>query len=124
MVHQVYVPKRHPTWSIKEARNALERMVGVMDDWGTFDIWLAQYLTEPGMRRSVTRVEFHRKPGTGARRPAGTEAGGAVPPHLPQAAGACGLSRKRSSDGVRKMTMQTQAAAAEAAAGRGRGDRA
>jgi segregation and condensation protein A len=58
MVHEVYVPKRHPTWSIKEARTALERMVGVMDDWGTFDIWLAQYLTEPGMldatRDSVT----------------------------------------------------------------------
>lgn len=58
MVHQIYVPKRHPTWSIKEARNALERMVGVMDDWGTFDLWLAQYLAEPGMRRSVTASSF------------------------------------------------------------------
>ena len=58
MVHQIYVPKRHPTWSIKEARNALERLVGVMDDWGTFDIWLAQYLTDPGMRRSVTASSF------------------------------------------------------------------
>ena len=58
MVHQVYVPRRHPTFSIKEARNALERMVGVMDDWGTFDIWLAQYLAEPGMRRSVTASSF------------------------------------------------------------------
>ena len=58
MVHQVDVPRRHPTWSIKEARNALERLVGVMDDWGTFDRWLAQYLTEPGMRRSVTASSF------------------------------------------------------------------
>ena len=58
MVHQVYVPRRHPTWSIKEARNALERLVGVMDDWGTFDSWLAQYLAEPGMRRSVTASSF------------------------------------------------------------------
>jgi segregation and condensation protein A len=58
MVHQVYVPKRHPTWSIKEARTALERLVGVMDDWGTFDSWLAQYLAEPGMRRSVTASSF------------------------------------------------------------------
>ena len=58
MVHQVYVPRRHPTWSIKEARNALERLVGVMDDWGTLDRWLAQYLTEPGMRRSVTASSF------------------------------------------------------------------
>ena len=58
MVHQVYVPRRHPTWSIKEARNALERLVGVMNDWGTFDIWLAQYMSEPGMRRSVTASSF------------------------------------------------------------------
>jgi segregation and condensation protein A len=58
MVHQVYVPRRHPTWSIKEARNALERLVGVMDDWGTFDIWLAQYMGDPGMRRSVTASSF------------------------------------------------------------------
>lgn len=58
MVHQIYVPKRHPTWSIKEARTALERLVGTMDDWGTFDIWLAQYMAEPGMRRSVTASSF------------------------------------------------------------------
>ena len=58
LVHQVYVPRRHPTWSIKEARTALERLVGVMDDWGTFDRWLAQYLAEPGMRRSVTASSF------------------------------------------------------------------
>jgi segregation and condensation protein A len=56
--HQAYVPKRHPIWSIKEARSALERMVGVMDEWGTFDIWLAQYLAEPAMRRSVTASSF------------------------------------------------------------------
>lgn len=58
LVHQTYVPKRHPTWSIKEARMALERLVGSMDDWGTFDVWLAQYLAEPGLRRSVTASSF------------------------------------------------------------------
>jgi segregation and condensation protein A len=58
MRHQTYVPKRHPTWSIKEARTALERMVGVMTEWGTFDRWLAEYLAEPGMRRSVTASSF------------------------------------------------------------------
>jgi segregation and condensation protein A len=58
MVHQTYVPKRHATWPIKEARMALERLVGAMDSWGTFDLWLAQYLTEPGMRRSVTASAF------------------------------------------------------------------
>ena len=29
-----------PTWSIKEARAALERLVGAMDDWAPFDSWL------------------------------------------------------------------------------------
>lgn len=58
LVHQVYVPKRLPAWPVKEARIALERMVGVMDDWGTFDVWLAHYLAEPGMRRSVTASSF------------------------------------------------------------------
>jgi segregation and condensation protein A len=58
LAHQIYVPKRHPTWSIKEARTALERLVGGMDDWSTLDVWLAQYLAEPGMRRSVTASSF------------------------------------------------------------------
>ena len=58
MVHQTYVPKRHATWPVKEARMALERLVGAMDNWGTFDLWLAQYMAEPGMRRSVTASAF------------------------------------------------------------------
>ena len=58
MRRQTYTVKRHPTWSIKEARNALERMVGVMNDWAALDTWLAEYLAEPGMRRSVTASSF------------------------------------------------------------------
>ena len=30
----------------------------MMDDWGTFDSWLADYLMEPEMRRSVTASSF------------------------------------------------------------------
>jgi segregation and condensation protein A len=56
--HQTYILKRHATWSIKEAREALERLVGTMDDWGTFDRWLEDYLTPPGMRRSVKASSF------------------------------------------------------------------
>jgi segregation and condensation protein A len=37
---------------------ALERLVGIMDDWGTFDVWLAQYLVDPNLRRSVTASSF------------------------------------------------------------------
>ncbi len=56
--HQTYTVRKLPTWSVKEARNAIERLMGVMNDWGTFDVWLAEYLAEPGMRRSVTASSF------------------------------------------------------------------
>ena len=58
MRRQTYTVMKQPTWSIKEARTALERQMGAMNDWGTFDTWLAEYLTEPGMRRSVTASTF------------------------------------------------------------------
>jgi segregation and condensation protein A len=58
MRRQSYTIERQPTWSIKEARNALERMIGKMNDWGTFDTWLADYFVEPEMRRSVTASSF------------------------------------------------------------------
>ena len=47
-----------PTWTIKEARSVLERLVGVMDDWNSLDAWLADYLAEPSMRRSVIASSF------------------------------------------------------------------
>jgi segregation and condensation protein A len=56
--HQSYQLKRHATFSIKEARMNLERMVGSMDDWGTFDAWLVEYLVAPDMRRSVWASSF------------------------------------------------------------------
>ncbi len=56
--HQNYTLKRHATWSIKEARVALENLVGTMDDWGTFDVWLAEYLVPLEMRRSVRASSF------------------------------------------------------------------
>ena len=58
MRRQTYTVKRQLSWSIREARTALERLAGVMHDWGTFDMWLAEYLTEPEMRRSVTASSF------------------------------------------------------------------
>ena len=56
--HQTYTVRRFPTWSIKEARAVLERLLGSMDDWGTFDHWLADYAEEPVMRRSVKASSF------------------------------------------------------------------
>jgi segregation and condensation protein A len=56
--HQNYTVKRLPTWSIKEAREVIERLLGTMDDWGSFDSWLADYLADDAMRRSVTASSF------------------------------------------------------------------
>ncbi len=58
IVRQTYTVKRQPTWSIKEARDALERLVGAMDEWGTFDMWLERYLTTKETRRSVRASSF------------------------------------------------------------------
>jgi segregation and condensation protein A len=58
MVRQTYTVKRQPVWSIKEARETLERLVGAMDDWGTFDRWLERYLGPPEVRRSVRASSF------------------------------------------------------------------
>ena len=58
MVHQTYTIKKQLTWSIKEARENLERLLGVMDEWGTFDRWLEKYITQPETRRSVRASSF------------------------------------------------------------------
>ncbi len=56
--HQSYTVRKLPTWSIKEARSALQRLMGGMTHWGTMDVWLAQYLLDPAMKRSVTASSF------------------------------------------------------------------
>jgi segregation and condensation protein A len=58
VVRQTYTVKRQPTWSIKEAREALERLVGSMDEWSAFDNWLERYLASPENRRSVRASSF------------------------------------------------------------------
>jgi segregation and condensation protein A len=58
MVRQNYTVKRQPVWSIKEARETLEKLLGSMDDWGSFDRWLERFLETPEMRRSVRASSF------------------------------------------------------------------
>ena len=58
VVRQTYTVKRQTTWSIKEAREAIERLVGAMDEWGTFDMWLERYLATAETRRSVRASSF------------------------------------------------------------------
>ncbi len=58
IVRQTYTVKRQTTWSIKEARDIIERLVGDMDEWGTFDHWLEHYLATRETRRSVRASSF------------------------------------------------------------------
>jgi segregation and condensation protein A len=58
MVKQIYTIKRQPVWTIKEARETLIKLLGRMDDWGSFDRWLEQYLSTPETRRSVRASTF------------------------------------------------------------------
>jgi segregation and condensation protein A len=45
-------------WSIKEARQRLERLIGVVRDWGTLDDLLMRYAVLPEQRRSVLASSF------------------------------------------------------------------
>ncbi len=56
--HQSYTVKKLKAFTVKEARSALERLIGAMNDWSTLDRWLAEYLAEPEMRRSVMASSF------------------------------------------------------------------
>ena len=58
MRHTTYTIRRIKAWSIKDARQILERLVGTMDDWGSLDSWLAHYLAAPGERSTVIASSF------------------------------------------------------------------
>ncbi len=45
-------------WSLAEARQALERLVGLSHDWGRLDEYLISYLVEPSMRTTVMASSF------------------------------------------------------------------
>jgi segregation and condensation protein A len=44
---------KRTVWSLAEARDALERMVGATHDWTRLDEYLISYLVEPSMRATV-----------------------------------------------------------------------
>lgn len=56
--HQNLTIIKLQTWSIKEARAALERLIGALDDWGRLDTLIADYLVEPQKRPSVLASSF------------------------------------------------------------------
>src|SRR5437899_3061308 len=45
-------------WSLAEARQALERLVGASDDWGRLDEFLISYLVDPSQRATVLASSF------------------------------------------------------------------
>jgi segregation and condensation protein A len=53
----VRLPLRR-TWSLAEARTALERMVGVSAEWGRLDEYLISYVVEPSLRATVFASSF------------------------------------------------------------------
>ena len=45
-------------WSLAEAREALERMIGMSADWNRLDEYLISYLVEPSLRATVVASSF------------------------------------------------------------------
>lgn len=56
--HHTYTVKRIKAWSIKDARQILERLVGRMDNWGSLDTWLADYMGSTEGRTTVIASSF------------------------------------------------------------------
>ncbi len=50
--------KQRIVWSLEEARGALERLIGVAQDWTRLDTYLIQYVIEPSMRATVLASSF------------------------------------------------------------------
>lgn len=45
-------------WSLAEARQALERLIGQAQDWSRIDEYLVSYLVEPAMRTTILASSF------------------------------------------------------------------
>jgi len=56
LAHVRFPPRT--VWSLADARDALERLVGMSQDWSRLDEYLMSYLVEPAMRATVTASSF------------------------------------------------------------------
>jgi segregation and condensation protein A len=56
--HQRYTARRLPTFSIKDARMQLQRLVGHCVEWTALDQFLIRYLAPAGMQRTVLASSF------------------------------------------------------------------
>jgi len=50
--------KRRTVWSLAEARQTLERMIGQSSDWSRVDAFLLQYVVEPALAATVFASSF------------------------------------------------------------------
>lgn len=53
-----YSPLQRTVWSLQEARDILQRLIGDSFDWVPMDGYLAQYLVEPSERATVRASSF------------------------------------------------------------------
>jgi segregation and condensation protein A len=56
LAHVRFAPRT--VWSLAEARDALERLVGMSQDWSRLDQYLINYVVEPSMRATVMASSF------------------------------------------------------------------
>jgi segregation and condensation protein A len=56
LAHVRFAPRT--VWSLAEARDALERLVGISQDWSRLDQYLINYVVEPSMRATVMASSF------------------------------------------------------------------
>jgi len=50
--------KKRQVWTLAEARQEIERLIGTTDDWNRLDQFLISYLVEPSMVATVTASSF------------------------------------------------------------------
>jgi segregation and condensation protein A len=55
--HTLHMKKRN-VWSLKDAREELERLLGMACDWAPLDQLLAEFLVEPELRRTALASSF------------------------------------------------------------------
>jgi len=57
-VSQPLVMRRQPVWTIKDARSAIERLIGRMENWGRLDEYLVEYMSDAETRTTVLASSF------------------------------------------------------------------
>ena len=50
--------KKRTVWSLAEARAALERLIGMSNDWSRIDAFLIAYVVEPALAATVMASSF------------------------------------------------------------------